>query len=188
MKIAITGHTSGIGKSLLDEFQCRQCQVVGFSRSTGHDITNDAIQQHIVDQLDTIDIFVNNAHAGLAQTELFTKIWNKWRMLPKRIVNIGSISTTFRQGPNDLPWQPLGRAHYAAEKAALEMAVNWAWNDHVSQCEAVLVKPGFVDTPRTNSGGSTFNMIDADDLAQYIVNAVLDQPFVVRELTIRARK
>jgi dTDP-4-dehydrorhamnose reductase len=43
MKIAITGHTSGLGLSIYNHFkQKSDCIVMGISRATGFDLTTDA--------------------------------------------------------------------------------------------------------------------------------------------------
>ena len=183
MKVAVTGHTSGIGKALFDEFTSRGHDVIGFSKSNGYDIADVGVQDNIVDQINDVDIFVNNAHERFFQVELFTKVWRNWRALPKKIINIGSIVTTFRFGP-DSPQHPLGRAHYASEKVGLEMASNWAWNDQEARCDVMLVKPGLVDTPRTKNDRIGASKIDPSELSRYIVESILNQQFVVREITI----
>ena len=58
MKIAITGHTQGIGKRAYD----RLCpDIIGFSRSNGYDITNSGDQKRIIEESKDCDIFINNA-------------------------------------------------------------------------------------------------------------------------------
>lgn len=188
MKVAVTGHTSGIGSALADECRKRGYEVVGFSRSNGYDISDPATQDRIVDEINDCDLFINNAHDGFSQTEIFTKVFRRWKLEKKIIANVGSIVTSFRSGPVS-PQHPQGRAHYAAEKSGLEMASNWAWNDFESRCEVVLLRPGLVDTPRTRIGsqpGST--KINANDMAKFILSSILDQSFVVREITINPRK
>lgn len=183
MKIAITGHTSGIGKSLLHEFQSRGHEVMGFSRSNGYDIANEKIQERILNEISTVDIFINNAHKRFCQVEIFSRVWKSWRNEPKKIINIGSIITESRTGhdPNPLG---LGKSHYAAEKAGLEMACSWAWNDQESKCDVVLIRPGLVDTPRTQNVQVGSLKIDPDSMAKYIVHSVMDYPFAVREIMI----
>lgn len=183
MKIAVTGHTSGIGKSLFNECTKRGHEVMGFSRSNGYDISNEKSQRKLVDDISEFDLFINNAHDKFSQSEVFTRVWKSWRNQKKIIVNIGSIVTSMRSGP-DSPQHPMGRAHYAAEKAALEMATNWAWCDLEAKCDVCMIRPGVVDTPRTREDRLGLKKIDADQMAAYIMYSVLDQPFVVREIII----
>lgn len=95
MKIGITGHTRGIGKSLYDYFQDNNHTVIGFSRSNGHDI--DLNQDKIVEVLKSCDVFINNASSNDSQLQLLKKT-NK--IVPK-IITVGSISTNYRNALND---------------------------------------------------------------------------------------
>ena len=71
MKIAITGHTAGIGKSLTQIYQSQGHEIIGLSRREGNNIRN---IPKISDQIEPCDMFVNNAQAGYAQTELLFEI------------------------------------------------------------------------------------------------------------------
>jgi nucleoside-diphosphate-sugar epimerase len=59
MKILITGHTNGIGKALYDELS-KEHEVIGFSKSTGYDISNHTHRQIIA--FSDYDVFINNAY------------------------------------------------------------------------------------------------------------------------------
>lgn len=60
MKIAITGHTSGLGKFLLGNLsQNHECK--GFSRSNGYDLKEDF--ENVIRQIRTCDLFINNSFA-----------------------------------------------------------------------------------------------------------------------------
>ena len=58
MKIAITGHTKGIGKAIAGLYYTDE--VVGFSRSNGYDISVEESISRIVAESIECDIFVNN--------------------------------------------------------------------------------------------------------------------------------
>ena len=83
MKILITGHCSGIGKSIYDLLSLNGHTVLGFDRDTGYDITDLTTQETILSALQDCDVFINNAFAREAQTQLLEKallIWaKKWR-------------------------------------------------------------------------------------------------------------
>ena len=87
MKIAITGHTSGLGKTLALELK-KTHQIIGFSRK------NIPIENYkkIVKKSLECDIFINNAHSNFYQTLLLQEIFNKWKNKNKTIVNIVSRS------------------------------------------------------------------------------------------------
>lgn len=187
MKVAITGHTSGIGKAFADECRSRGFEVVGFSRSTGTNIAELSDQDFILSSINDCDIFINNAHDRFGQVELFSKVWQSWKNKSRLIINIGTFVTSTRTGANG-PQHVMGRAHYAAEKVGLEMAVNWAWCDSDSCCEAIIVRPGLTDTPRVADDRPGAPRVDATSMAKYVMSSVLEQPFVVRELVITPRK
>lgn len=85
--IAITGHTSGLGKILYDNFN-----MDGFSRSNGYD-TKDI--DNIVLSVNTdYNIFINNVKEN--QLEIAQKLWSLWKDDPtKKIINIGSRAKDF---------------------------------------------------------------------------------------------
>lgn len=86
MKIAITGHTSGLGLSFYQHFS-KHHDVIGLSRSTGHDIAN---VDDIVKEVIGCDLFFNNAHLNDCQATLIKKLHDK---LP--IVTSGSMAADF---------------------------------------------------------------------------------------------
>jgi short-subunit dehydrogenase len=60
-KVAITGHTRGIGASLTQKLSS-ECNVLGFSRSNGYDISKDEDLIRIIDETLDCEVFVNNAY------------------------------------------------------------------------------------------------------------------------------
>ena len=92
MKIAITGHTAGIGKAIYEKLS-PNC--LGFSRTNGYDISKKEDRLKIIDQSADCDVLINNAHSDdFSQTELLLDTWLKWNHLDKKIINIGSDIST----------------------------------------------------------------------------------------------
>ena len=87
IKYAITGHTSGIGKSLFNRL-LPNC--LGFSKSTGYDITMHAGRSKIIKEISDCDIFINNACNGFGQTLLLIDLIKEWDIAGKTIINVGS--------------------------------------------------------------------------------------------------
>jgi hypothetical protein len=85
--IAITGHTQGIGKCA---FERLSPNIIGFSKSTGYDITNFSDRKRIIDESVNCDIFINNATAEFGQTLLFLELFDAWKHTNKTIINVGS--------------------------------------------------------------------------------------------------
>ena len=114
MKYAITGHTQGIGRRA---FERLSPNVIGFSKSTGYDITLKEHRDRIIHEASDCDVFINNATEGFGQTYLLIELAQTWKDLPeKKIINVGSrIAEMFSLPPN-----LLHLAHYQAEKVAVK--------------------------------------------------------------------
>ncbi len=89
-KIALTGHTRGIGKALFDTFKSQGYEVVGYSKSNGYDIGDQVTRNNILDKSKDFDIFINNAYHPTGQTVLLDSIVNQWNDTDKLIINISS--------------------------------------------------------------------------------------------------
>ena len=122
MKIAITGHTKGIGKSLYDKFEGQGHTVIGFSASTGFDIGDPITIKEILDFSLDCDIFINNAYHPTGQTLLLKAFLSSWNGTDKLIINICSKSALVpaegEEGVEDIrPWLRKGwMADYIASK------------------------------------------------------------------------
>ena len=87
IKYAITGHTYGIGEALYNKLSPH---AIGFSKSTGYDITQKSTRDRILYESADCDVFINNAPAGFGQSELCLLLWHAWRNKHKIIINVGS--------------------------------------------------------------------------------------------------
>ena len=136
MKIAITGHSAGIGQALAKIYSEQGHEVVGLSRRNGYNIRS---VPKVAGIIESCDVFINNAQVGFAQTELFWEVWNRWRRQNKTIINISTQMTNNSVAPRE-EWD-----QYIIQKKALELA-------H-SQCQErsllpklILIKPGAIAT------------------------------------------
>lgn len=117
MKIAITGHTAGIGKALAQQYAQQGYNIVGLSKREGNNIR---LIPKIADLIEPCDVFVNNAQAGFSQTELLFEMARRWQGTKKHII---SISTMMTQDPvSVLPG--IGMIEYRVQKVALEEAIS----------------------------------------------------------------
>jgi NADP-dependent 3-hydroxy acid dehydrogenase YdfG len=138
MKIAITGHTAGIGQALAVQYANQGHEIVGLSRRQGHNIRN---VPKICDQIEPCDLFINNAQAGYAQTELLFEMAQRWSGTKKHIM---VISTMMAQDPiSCLPG--LDMDHYRVQKVALEEAVQQIRNRQLD-VSFTIVRPGNIAT------------------------------------------
>ncbi|CAB4164106.1 hypothetical protein UFOVP1146_42 [uncultured Caudovirales phage] len=138
MKIAITGHTAGIGKALAQEYLLNGHEIVGLSRREGNNIRN---LPKICNQIDPCDMFINNAQAGYAQTELLFEMSKRWINTKKHII---VISTMMTQDPiSVLPG--LDMLAYHQQKITLEEMVKQLRYQHLG-VYITIVRPGYIAT------------------------------------------
>ena len=148
MKYAITGHTDGVGLGL---FQHLSPDAIGFSLSTGYDIRNRSDRIRIIEESEDCDVFINNAPAGFAQTELFIELFESWKYLNKTIINVGSRIAEV----DVLPKSHQFLLGYQAEKLVLkEMSrravsatckVNYRWFAYVGTPRIIAKYPEFTE-------------------------------------------
>lgn len=138
MKIAITGHSAGIGQALAQEYMAQGHEVLGLSKRDGNNIRN---LPKICDQIEPCDMFVNNAQAGYAQTELLFEMAARWAGTGK---NIMVISTMMTQEPTStIPGLDIDQ--YRVQKIALEEAVRQIRYKRLG-IKCILVRPGNIAT------------------------------------------
>jgi short-subunit dehydrogenase len=175
MKIAITGHTSGIGKSLFSYFKEMNHDVVGYSRSNGFDIENPNSRQQIIDQCSDIDIFINNAYSSSGQTFLLKELVESWADQKKKIINISSKLSFFPQGT--LPMVD----EYIKEKAEQNKFIrSLIINDNPKIMNVIL---GLVNTPMSEVFQSD-KKLDPEKLAKLIYDLISQDDFYVQEVTL----
>jgi nucleoside-diphosphate-sugar epimerase len=158
MKIAITGHTAGIGQALAQIYSQLGHDIIGLSRREGNNIRN---IPKIADQIEPCDMFVNNAQAGYAQTELLFEMAQRWTGTKKHIV---VISTQMTQDPTScLPG--LDMDQYRVQKVALEESVKQIKNRRL-QIKLTIVRPGNI---ATNLDKTVPPAADVDNWAQTLI-------------------
>jgi len=171
MKIAITGHTSGIGKALFDYFV--SYSPMGFSRNNGHNINHVEDRKKIINQCTDCDVFINNAYSDgtNSQLDLLQEMHSAWQGKDKLIVNVSSRVTDFVLPPGSR--EQLYQAH---KKDQDKFCLGKVRNPQIFN-----LKPGLVDTPRVMS--YTDNKIAVDDVVQ-VVSFVLDHRHLYKITTL----
>tara|TARA_E500000318_G_scaffold84509_1_gene80333 strand:+ start:1902 stop:2432 length:531 start_codon:yes stop_codon:yes gene_type:complete len=165
MRIAITGHTSGIGKACFDMLG-KEHEVVGYSRSNGWNIDDhNRLSLEIIDG--NFDVLINNAYSGTSQVSILQTVFDAWKNKNKKIVSIGSIAADFLQR-NTL------FEDYTLNKRTLEDAHNRRVTD--GTCQSILVKPAFTDTPMLKRAPKI--VMTAQEVAE-IVKYTIEQPETV---------
>ena len=168
-KVALTGHTRGIGLALTERLDQDNYEVRGYSKSNGFNILRpNGVIKDIIDW--DADVFVNNAYAPEAQSRLLYKIYEQWVDKPKLIINMGATSSdsinNFAQLGYNPDWTP-----YVSDKARLDWASLQLSNQFKpGMCRVTMIKPGFVDTDSTAwlKGLVEDYMMTADSVAEMI--------------------
>jgi NAD(P)-dependent dehydrogenase (short-subunit alcohol dehydrogenase family) len=153
MKIAITGHSAGIGQALSKLYEADGHEVIGLSRRNGYNIRS---LPKVTAMIEPCDVFINNAQVGFAQTELLFGVWRQWRGQQKYIVNISTQMTDFLLPPKE-EWD-----EYIIQKKALELATQLL-EQRSEWPRLLLVRPGAI---ATQPGQEPPEYIEVDIYAQ----------------------
>jgi NAD(P)-dependent dehydrogenase (short-subunit alcohol dehydrogenase family) len=138
MKIAITGHSSGIGKAIHDGFVKQGHEIIGYDLLTKHNVSTEHNVRMLAQDAVDCDMIVINAYRGFSQTTLLYEMFALWKNQSKTIVVIGSrVDNSFGQYPHE----------YAVHKATLDLAIKQLRDTPASGPKIINLKPGWVDTP-----------------------------------------
>jgi len=142
MKIAITGHTHGIGKAFAEQLIERGHTIVGISRGEGENIRRIS---HTASLIEPCDMFINNAQTQYAQTELLYEVWKRWQDKEKYIWNISTMMTetpinSTPDGQDDLLMSAYRNQKIALENASKQLRFKNSW-PNIS-----IIRPGGVAT------------------------------------------
>ena len=142
MKIAITGHTAGIGKAFAERLAQRNHTIVGISRRGGENIRR---VPHTASLIEPCDMFINNAQSQYAQTELLYEVWKRWQGKEKYIWNISTMMTEqpingTPDGQDDITMSAYRNQKIALENASKQLRFKNSW-PNIS-----IIRPGGVAT------------------------------------------
>ena len=186
MKIAITGHTAGIGQAFANVLQNRGHEIVGLSKRQGDNIRN---TPKIVEKIIPCDLFINNAQAGYAQTELLYAVWQVWQDQPGK--HIWCVGTMMTQYPVDLHvpgYSDIDMSHYRNQKIALDDAIAQLRNKkHMPVI--TMIRPGAVATQPGQTPDWPYCQVDA--WANTVISTMLlanEQSMRFNELALCAAK
>lgn len=141
MKIAITGHTNGLGKAIHNYYNNLGHECIGYSRTNGFDINQKF--DDICNAVQSCDLFINNAHYEEIQAKfLFSLASNDLK-----IVSIGSESSDYyEQNKNSYSQEKL---IYTLSKKKLDDIHNHL--SLTSKAHMLMIKPGYMENhPKKN--------------------------------------
>jgi NADP-dependent 3-hydroxy acid dehydrogenase YdfG len=142
--VAITGHTTGIGKGLYDYFISKGCTVQGFSKSNGYDIScNDDILE-MLEQTKDFDLFINNAYYDDQQATIALQ-WHRVHYDKEHyIINMSSLGSS-ENIVHKLNIKNPQIVEYGINKMLLNNVGNTI-NLSDSKARCITVMPGIVNT------------------------------------------
>ena len=150
MKIAITGHTHGIGKAFAEQLSNRGHEIIGISRRDGENIRRVV---HTATLIEPADLFINNAQSNYAQTELLYEVWKRWaNWMPPREKWIWNISTMLTQGYDQWKLGQYRTQKVALEEASQQLRTKCKWP------KISIIRPGAVVTNDETNEGADVNV------------------------------
>lgn len=178
MKIAITGHTAGIGKAFSEKLTAKGHKIVGISRRGGENIRR---IPHTASIIEPCDLFINNAQIGYAQTELLYEIWKRWKDQRKYIWNISTMMTEWPTnsdipGQEDVIMNQYRNQKLSLEEASRQLRFKSSWP------KISVIKPGNV---ATESQIDNSNRADAELWVQSVLDTFChNQNIHISEISI----
>ena len=185
MKIAITGHSSGIGSSLESILSLTtNYEIKGYSKSNGWNIAQDdgeLIIQELIDY--DPDVLFNNAYYPKIQNKICETLYTKWSDKDKIIINTGSISGYLSEMLGD------DESDYINDKKrmsefCIRSSFNYPWNN---RSRVYNISFGFVNTPlvtNTTKQINKDNMIDTDEAAHMLIELMETKQYHIVEQVI----
>lgn len=191
-KIAITGHTSGIGYSidaiLSLTYNKADINIRGYSRRNGYNLAEQDGNK-VIDALLEYDpdVVFNNAYYPKVQNKILKVLYKEWADREKVIINTGSISGYLSGVYQD------GKESYVSDKKELaqECVANSFNYPGINKTRVHCVSFGFVDTalltPRSGQTINKQNMIDCDEAALILIDLMEEKPYYIAEQVINSR-
>jgi len=147
MKIAVTGHTKGIGLAVSTLLRSQGHDVHGFSRHNGWDFTDKDTREEFIEVLDDdgYDCFINNAYPhkfyqsmeGFFQVDLLNKAWLLWEKKEHKTIVVVSAYTS---DSNKSYFHPYSIHKRALDDTCKQLRLTRDW-PHI-----INIKPTYVNT------------------------------------------
>ena len=172
MRIAITGHTKGIGAACYLRMVSNGHEVFGFSRSNGNDVSKEQTWQSIIDT--DVDVVINNAYHDSGQYNLLKYVFSKWKDKEKTIINIGSLRSDSQNSPYE-------KLEFTLNKRNLSDYSHWISNSKY-KLRSMLFKPSWVDTDTGAVGPE--NCLMTPEYCAEVIEFMIDCPYTIKELSL----
>ena len=179
-KVAVTGHTSGIGKEIYEYCQFHGALVKGYSRSNGFDLkegTGDTIINAIL--RDDPEIVFNHAWYPRAQNKILKILHTQWADREKVIINTGSATCYYS----------IGASIYESDKAELRdyciaKATDYPYKN---KCRLHNVSMGWTNSKILDGVEDGEYFIDPYEAALVLINLAQPQNYVMSEVVCNGK-
>jgi hypothetical protein len=174
-KVVITGHTRGIGKIFYEYYKAQGCQVVGFSRSKGFDISNEMARKAILHECNDANLFINVAFHKTGQLKMLEEITELWGLTDKRIVNISSKIAY------------ITKITERTKTIVSSKRKQNAWvkkRSFVSRPRILNVVVGLIDTENSREIYEVAKMMPVEDLVQLVADLVKHNTINIQEIVV----
>lgn len=142
MKYVITGHKSGIGKSIFDYYAKQpDTYCVGYDISHHLDLNDPKTHSDFIESCKDASVIVLNAHTGEQHSSLKT-LYNLYKQDLKHIIVIGSMVSKLWKTPEEVP---AGFKDYWSQKVLLDKTIEQL-SESQSPIKISIVRPAWVDT------------------------------------------
>src|SRR6056300_1127987 len=168
-KIAVIGHTKGIGKAICDLYKKKKYEVIGMSRSNGHDIIHD--QEKIIENIEGCDLVVLNAHADRGQLNLLKRIYGLYAFDKMKVAVITSTSGLEEEPDYNqfVMWDKFQYVQYCEIKKELIGYITELQEELLSKPLSVYdVCPDVVDTEMTKGLWEHLPKLTAQEVAEAV--------------------
>jgi NADP-dependent 3-hydroxy acid dehydrogenase YdfG len=180
MKVALTGHSKGIGAALVRTLTDQGHIVMGYDLTNNYDITQPGVIDTIAARSVDCDVFINNAYADISQTLMLEAMISQWEhtAVLKTIVNISSKMSLVKNidGEKNLIYKHNKIIQNKITRSRIR----------ILQPQILNIIPGFIDT-QFSADWPSMSKIDPDDFAQLVVHLIsLRDKIQVQEIIIDA--
>ncbi len=184
-KIAIIGHTRGIGKAISDLYNNKKYDVIGMSKSNGFDLVHD--QEKILEKIEGCPLVVLNAHSLRGQLTLLKRIYGRHSFDNMKVAVITSTS-----GLEDEPdlgefkiWDKFEYAQYCEIKKELIEYISELQEELLTKPLSVYdICPDVVDTDMTKGLWNNLPKLTAQEVAD-AVRYCFESTFNVNKIVLQ---
>jgi NAD(P)-dependent dehydrogenase (short-subunit alcohol dehydrogenase family) len=184
-KIAVVGHTRGIGKAICDLYKKKKYEVVGMSKSNGFDLIHN--QENILEKIQDCRLVVLNAHADRGQLTLLKKIYGRHSFDKMKVAVITSTSGLDEEPDYDQfqIWDKFKYVQYCEIKKELIEYISELQDELLSKPLSVYdVCPDVVDTDMTKGLWENLPKLTAGEVAE-AVRYCFESTFNINKIVIQ---